>query len=317
VKRLLVTGVSGLLGSNLAWLAAERFQVTGVLTGEHAVVPPGQAPFETILADLTHPGQVERIIDQTQPEIIIHCAAMTDVDRCEAYPEQALRVNSHLPGLIAKIAARNGIRLLHISTDAVFDGESGSYCEDDRPQPVNVYARTKYEGELCVAEAYPDALVARVNFYGWSWQGRRSLAEWFYNNLSAGKSIPGFTDLIFCPLLVNDLIDILFKMLDRPLYGLFHVVSSEGQSKFEFGRMLAREFGFAEELIQPASYLSANMRAPRSKVLTLSCARLAHELGEELPAQLPALQRYVELFRQGYPQSLRAVFIEPRVLLNK
>ncbi|MBE0699595.1 MAG: SDR family oxidoreductase, partial [Anaerolineaceae bacterium] len=212
MKRLLVTGVSGLLGSNLARLAAGRFQITGVLTGEHAIVSPGQASFITIMADLTCPGQVERIIDQTQPEVIIHCAAMTNVDRCEAYPEQAERINTNLPALIAKIAARNGVPLLHISTDAVFDGELGSYCEEDQPKPVNVYARTKFEGEQCVAEAYPEALIARVNFYGWSWQGHRSLAEWFYNNLSAGKTIPGFTDLIFCPLLVNDLIDILFKM---------------------------------------------------------------------------------------------------------
>jgi dTDP-4-dehydrorhamnose reductase len=314
VKRLLVTGVSGLLGSNLAWLASGRFQVTGVLTGEHAVVPPGQAPFDTILADLTQPGQVERIVDQTQPEIIVHCAALTDVDRCEAYPEQAARINTALPASLARVAARNGVRLLHISTDAVFDGESGRYCEEDQPRPVNVYARTKYEGEQCVADAYPEALVARVNFYGWSWQGRRSLAEWFYNNLSAGRSIPGFTDLIFCPLLVNDLIDIFFKMFDRQLSGLYHVVSSESQSKFEFGRMLAREFGFDENLIQPASYLSANMKAPRSKVLTLNCARLSRALGEELPAQLPALQRYVRLFRQGYTQSLHAIFIEPKVL---
>lgn len=309
MNRLLVTGVSGLLGSNLAWLASERFQVTGVLTGAHAVVPSGRAPFATIAADLTLPGQVERIVEQAQPEWIIHCAAMTDVDRCEEYPEQAAQVNTHLPALLARIAARDHLRLMHISTDAIFDGETGSYCEEDHPRPINVYARTKYHGEQLVAEACPDALIARVNFYGWSWQGRRSLAEWFYNNLSCGISVPGFTDLVFSPLLVNDLVPILFKMLDRQLCGLYHVVSSESQSKFAFGRMLAREFGFAEEMIQPASYVTAHLKAPRSKMLSLSSAKLAYALGEEMPAQLPGVRRYVELFQQGYPQSLRAMFV--------
>jgi dTDP-4-dehydrorhamnose reductase len=311
VNRLLVTGVSGLLGSNLAWLASGRFQVTGVLTGEHALVLPGQAPFEAVVADLSNPQQVERIVAETQPEIIIHCAAMTDVDRCEEYPELAARVNTQLPAQLAKIATRDRLRLLHISTDAVFDGEAGDYCEEDHPRPINVYARTKYAAEQRVADACPEALIARVNFYGWSWQGRRSLAEWFYNNLSAGQTIPGFSDLVFSPLLVNDMVPVLFKMLDRRLIGLYHVVSSESQSKFAFGQMLAREFGFDEELIRPASYLSAKMKAPRSRVLSLRSTRLSQALGEELPAQQPALQRYVELFRQGYPQSLRAMFTQP------
>ncbi|MBE0697616.1 MAG: hypothetical protein IH586_11905, partial [Anaerolineaceae bacterium] len=86
---------------------------------------------------------------------------------------------------------------------------------------------------------------------------------------------------------------------------------SQSQSKFAFGRMLAREFGFDEELIRPASYLLANMRAPLPNGLILICTRLSYALGEEMPAQLPELQQFVELFRQGYPQSLRAVFTEP------
>lgn len=313
MKRLLVTGVSGLLGSNLARLASEQYSVTGVLTGKHVLASPGLALFQTIVADLVQPGQVERVIDETQPEFLIHCAAMTDVDLCEVCPEQATRINATLPGMLAKSAAKNKIQMLHISTDAVFDGAQGSYSEEDVPQPINVYSRTKLEGEQTVAEAYPEALIARVNFYGWSWQGRRSLAEWFFNNLTAGNRIPGFTDLIFSPLLVNDMTLILLSMLDRRLSGLYHVVSSESQSKFAFGRMLAREFGFDEELVTPASYLMADLKAPRSKMLNLRSEKLARALGADLPAQVPAVRRFVDLHRQGYPQSLRAMFIDPNL----
>jgi dTDP-4-dehydrorhamnose reductase len=308
---VLVTGVSGLLGSNLARMVSDCFDITGVLTGNHVLPAPGRAPFKAITADLTAPGQVERIFDEAQPEMVIHCAAMTDVERCEAFPDQAARVNADLPGRMAKVAAQHRVQFLHISTDSVFNGEAGSYDEEDEPSPINVYSRTKLEGERRVLEAYPGALVARVIFYGWSWQGQRSLAEWFYNNLSAGNCIHGFTDLVFCPLLVNDMVPILLKMLERRLSGLYHVVSSEAQSKFAFGRMLAREFGFDEELISPASYQTAGLKAPRSRMLNLKSEKLARALGEEMPAQTPAVRRFVQLHRQGYQRVLREMFTEP------
>lgn len=311
MKRLLVTGASGLLGSNLVRLAADRYEVTGVMTGRHARLVPGKVSCAILLADLTGPDQAERVIKSTLPEMVIHCAAMTDVDRCEAIPEEAECMNSLLPGWLAKAAANCSARFLHISTDSVFDGEQGEYTEEDQPRPTNVYARTKLEGEQNVFAACPEALVARVNFYGWSWQGKRSLAEWFTNHLSAGKRVPGFTDLHFCPLLANDLVEILLKMLEQNLSGLYHVVSPESQSKYDFGRMLAREFGFDEGLVTPASYLTAGLKAQRSQWLNLSSAKLARALGEELPAQLPAVRRFVDLHRQGYSQSMREMFVEP------
>jgi dTDP-4-dehydrorhamnose reductase len=311
VKRLLITGISGLLGSNLARLTADRYHVIGVMRGEHAVLSPQQTSIEVLNADLAVPEQAARVVDTVRPDILIHCAAMTDVDRCEADPVGAAQMNTHLPATLAEAARRGGVQFVHISTDAVFDGQQEMYCEEDQPLPINVYARTKYAGELRVAEAFPEALIARVNFFGWSWQGRRSLAEWFFNNLSAGKSISGFSDLVFCPLLVNDMVSLLLRMIELRLSGLYHVVSSESVSKYTFGQMLAREFGFDEALITPASYLSAGLKAPRPKLLSLKSEKLAHAIGEPLPAQTPAIRRYVELYRQGYPRSLRSLFVEP------
>lgn len=311
MKRLLVTGVSGLLGLNLAYLAAGRFQATGVLRGKRAVASPGRTPFEVIAADLTQPGQIERILEQTQPDAIFNCAALAQIDQCEMAAEEAYQVNTLLPERLARAARNSNTRLVHISTDAVFDGTRGDYTESDPPSPINIYARTKLDGEHAVADANPDALIARVNFFGWSWQGSRSLSEYFYNHLAAGSPIEGYTDLIFCPLLVNDLVEILLRMFERGLSGIYHVVSSEAQSKFAFGQMLAREFGLDETLITPASYQESGMKAPRSPRLTLRSEKLACALGETLPAQQPGLRRYAELDRQGYPRALRSVLVEP------
>lgn len=314
--RLLVTGVSGLLGLNLAVQAADRFHVTGVMRGNRARPVPG-VPFDTILADLTEPQVLDRVVEQAAPDVIINCAAMTEVDYCEAHSEQAHRINSDLPGQIACLAARSGAKLLHISTDSVFDGLRGGYCEEDEPNPVNVYARTKLEGERAVAAADPNAIIARVNFYGWSWQGRRSLSEWFFLNLSQGKSIFGFADIVFSPLLVNDMIEILLRMIEKRLCGLYHVVSSESQSKFAFGRMLAREFGFDETLVSPVAYRDAGLKAVRSPLLNLHPDKLTRALGEELPGQEGSMRRYGELYRHGHPQFLRNLLSEQGPLLKE
>src|SRR5512140_1557073 len=150
--RLLVTGVSGLLGLNLALQARDRHQVTGVLSGGRAAAQPGVTPFATLQADLTRPGQVERVLDAAQPDVVINCAALTELDACELNPEKAFLLNTQLPRDLAERTARRGIQLVHISTDAVFDGTHGDYSETDAPNPINVYARTKLDGERAVAD---------------------------------------------------------------------------------------------------------------------------------------------------------------------
>jgi dTDP-4-dehydrorhamnose reductase len=308
--RLLVTGVSGLLGLNLALQARDRHQVTGVLSGGRAAAQPGMTPFDTLQADLTCPGEVERVLDAVQPDVVVNCAALTELDACELDPEKAYRLNTQLPRCLAEQAARKGARLVHISTDAVFDGTRGDYSEEDAPNPINVYARTKLDGERAVADANPDALVARVNFYGWSWQQHRSLAEFFFWNLFAGKTVKGFADVIFTPLLVNDLVEILLRMIHLRLSGLYHAVSCEAISKYAFGKLLAGHFGFDPDLVQPSSWQEAGLKAPRGRVLSLRSEKLSAALGEQMPGQDLAMRRFADLYRQGVPQALRSFLVE-------
>src|SRR5206468_3889008 len=107
--------------------------------------------------------------------------------------------------------------------DSVFDGRRGKYSETDQPAPLNVYARSKWQAEQKVAERYPAAVIARVNIYGWNAQEKLSLAEWFLRRFAEAEYVPGFTDVIFCPILVNDLASVLLQMLERGLNGLYHV----------------------------------------------------------------------------------------------
>jgi len=300
--KILVTGASGLLGLNLSLLEIGTHTIVGVDRAKLA-----DTPFELIRAELTQPGLFSRLIDEVRPDAVIHTAANANVDSCESDPEGARYLNGELPGELAASVARKGIRFIHISTDAVFDGtKDGIYTESDTPNPLSVYAQTKLLGEQTVLSANPNAIVARVNFFGWSLSGTRSLSEFFYNKLSAGETCNGFTDVYFCPMFVGDLAETLVRMLDKGLSGLYHVVGSEALSKYEFGRRIARQFGFDEALVLPKSVEDSGLKARRSHNLRLSVNKLSTALGQEIPGVSTGIERFYTQAQQGYPQKMRS-----------
>jgi len=304
--RILITGTGGLLGSNLALEAASDHTVFGV----DRSCPQKTEAFTPVVADLLDPGALERILDDSQPDWVIHCAAQANVDACEHDPDNARELNTELPRKLAHHVARGGARLLHVSTDAVFDGQRGEYTEKDSTNPLNVYAQTKLAGEIAVLEEAPNAIVARINIFGWSPTGKRSLAEFFINNLETGNQLKGFTDVFFCPVLVNDIADLFFQMLDKGLNGLYHVVSSESISKYDFGIAIAKRFGFDPDLIAPISVNQAGLKAVRSPNLTLRVDKLIRDLGEVPPGLSPAIERFYTLFQQNYPQIVRGLCLD-------
>ena len=306
MTRIMVTGACGLLGLNLALQAAEQHTVIGVDRLDMLNIDS----FEMQKVDLLASGAVAHVLDDVQPDWVIHCAALADVDACEDQLELAQQLNADLPGILAKETARRGLHMVHLSTDAVFDGVRGNYRETDDPNPLNIYARTKLLGEQAVLDNDINAIVARVNFYGWSRTGNRSLAEFFFNNLKAGNPINGFRDIFFCPLLANDLAEILLKMLAAGLHGLYHVVSPEQLSKYQFGVQLAEMFSFDPALITPISVQQSRLSASRSPKLTLNTDKLTQALGHSAPDIQSGLERFFQLFTAGYPENLKKLIIE-------
>ena len=300
--RLLITGASGLLGLNLALEARNNHSVIGVDRQKLAGVP-----FELINADLLESGAIDSVLDTARPDWLIHCAALANLEACEADPGLARRLNADLPGALSAACKTRGVKMVHISTDAVFDGtKEGVYTEDDLPNPPGVYSATKLEGEQNVLSANSQALVARVNFFGWSLSGKRSISEFFFNNLSAGKPCNGFRDIWFCPLFVGDLADTLLRMLEKDLAGLYHAVGPEALTKYDFGVRLARRFGFDETLVHPVSVEESGLTAKRSHNLRLSVHKLSTALGTSLPTLSTGLDRFYTQFQQGYPQKIRS-----------
>jgi dTDP-4-dehydrorhamnose reductase len=300
--KILVTGVSGLLGINFAQEMLNEHEVIGVDRGKLV-----NAPFEIIKHDLLEKNVIESILDEARPDYVVNCAALADLDICEEDPDLAKQLNTDLPRRFARACKLRSVPFVHISTDAVFDGtKNGYYSEEDPPSPTGVYAKTKLDGEWAVLTENPKSIVARVNFYGWSLSGRRSLAEFFYNNLSHNKSMSGFTDVIFCPMLVNDTARTLVKMLKRELKGLYHLVGPQAMSKYQFGVEIARRFHMRESEITPKSVSFSGLIAKRSNNLWLSTRKLSADLGEDLPSFTTGLDEFYTQNEQGYPQKIRS-----------
>jgi dTDP-4-dehydrorhamnose reductase len=308
MKRLLITGVSGLLGINLALISSDPGRAAGVydvigLVHSHPLI---RTPFEVRKVDLSRLEAVKQVLDECQPELLINCAAITDIDAVESKPGIERGLNAELPGLLAIECVQRGIRFLHISTDAVFDGEKGWYTEEDVPNPTNFYSQSKLAGEKAVMAVNPQAVIARVNFFGWSMTGKRSLAEWYLTNLAANQPVMGFTDILFCPLLVTSLAEILLQILEKHLVGLYHIVSRDWISKYDFGITLAHQFGLDDRLIQPVSYKEAGLFALRSPNLILNTTKLTRDLGFPPPDIRSGVRQFFNLLEQGYPLKLHS-----------
>ena len=300
--RLLITGASGLLGINLALETMREHDVIGIDRGKLK-----SAPFQVLKADILNMDELNSILDSINPDWFINCAALANLEKCEEDPIQARILNTDLPGELAIACEKRNIPFVHLSTDSVFDGTKvGTYTEEDEPSPLGVYSQTKLDGECAVQQVNPQAIIARVNFYGWSLGAKRSLSEFFVNNLSEGKNVNGFTDVIFCPMWVNHLSRTLVEMLEKKLSGLYHVVGAQAMSKYQFGVEIARRFGLRESLITPQSVERSDLTARRSHNLWLSIHKLSTDLGYEIPDFSTGLDGFYTQFRQGYPQKIRS-----------
>jgi len=301
MKRLLITGVSGLLGINLALEAIGKgYQVIGWTNTRQLKNPP----FEQEALNLEQLAELPSAVKNARPDAIINCAAIANLDQAEKDPQAALTINSAAPLVLAEQAQRLGIPFVHISTDSVFDGKKGNYRESDIPNPLNTYAKTKHSAEIGLSENFSEALIARVVFYGWSIDGKRSLAEFFYNNLSQGKQVNGFTDSIFSPLYVHDLAGLLLEAMEKNLHGIYHFFSQDSLSKADFGLAFAHRFGLDESLINRVETKEGDLKTERPLNLSMNTELLQTALGHELPEVGDDLEHMLADFEKGLPEQL-------------
>ena len=205
---------------------------------------------------------LEKIISNYKPDAIVNCAALTNIDEIETSPESAFAVNVQGAMNVARVSNKHKIKLIHISTDSVFDGNKELYIENDQPNPINEYAKSKKLGEDMVKSNSENYVIVRTNFYG-EHKEKKFLFNWIIANLKHGKKITAFNDIIFNPLEINNLAEMLVELCRIKFCGIIHLASNEPISKYHFARKIATGFDFNENLVLSGSVKDAKLIAKR------------------------------------------------------
>lgn len=274
--KILLTGASGLVGSAFAQSATRRgHQVTG-LVGTFTGDIPGLVAKRTI--DLTNETAVTGTVLEFFPDAIVNCAAVAEPGQCEADPARAQVLNVALPALLARLANHLSARLIHLSSEQVFEGTSSvPYTVKSPVKPINLYARQKVESERLVQIAAPDfAITLRAPLLtGNSLTGRRSLHERLFADWSAGKTPKVYTDEIRQPCTASNLAEIMVELLERnDVRGVFHWAGADTLSRYELARRIREHFKLSEtaaplEQITRAADPRAASKRPASLALDL------------------------------------------------
>lgn len=234
-----------------------------------------------LVASLETREDVKRLLSKTEFSKVINCVALSNIDDCERDPQKANWLNAELPKVLAEECKSVGSQLVHISTDAVFDGKEPFSSETTTPNPKSIYGLTKYKGELAVLEENSNSLVCRVNFVGWNSKGK-SLFNFFYSSLKDRKKVAGFYDIYFTPMYAKSTVKIISKLINENQVGLFHVVGTERISKFEFGQQVARAMKEDPNLVERSSFLESSFARTRTADLSLSNVKIRN-LGLQIP----------------------------------
>lgn len=302
VERIVLTGSSGLLGANAVLEIAGRTGLVGWTAGE----PIAHPDVEFAAVDITDSGAVDAAMHAAAPQLVVHLAAATDVDRCQREPAWSEAVNVTGARNVARAAAAVGARLVHVSTDSVYGGDTALHTEAETPAPANVYAADKLRGELSALDAVSDALVARVTMVGFTPTGGRGLLEWALGRLEAGERISGFDDVFFNPVHAPDLVAGLLGLAARGASGVVNLAGSERASKYEFLRALAGAFGYDPDLVAASTVADVAFDAPRPADTSMDVSR-AESIGVVLPDLAGCCERIRAAADAGRPQALRAL----------
>ncbi len=290
MQRILITGGSGLLGLN--WACAIRNSCDVVLgLHDRQVTLTG---VNTSPLNLQNKSDLEVKIKNISPDIIVHAAGMTNVDECENNPDFAYLCNRDLSGNVACVANKLNIKLIHISTDHLFNGDRMNVTEKEIPDPVNIYGKSKLAAEVLVNKISPDALIVRTNFFGWGSQVKQSFSDWIINNLRNKNTLSLFDDVFYTPIIVDFLAKHSLTLAGKGTSGIIHVVGDERISKYTFAREILKKFSLPLDLIVKSQVQSAELIAKRPADMSLSNNQASNILGYRLGSVAECVESLLE-----------------------
>ena len=286
--RLLVTGAGGRLGSRLAEAAAPAYQV---YLHYHHLSDRGISP-DTQAGDLSDTEHVHELAGTISPEIIINCAALADVDRCENEPEHSLSANvSAVKNLLERFPRA---KFVQISTDYVFSGDDSYAASPPRPHdptgPINIYGQHKLEAEHATLAASADNLVVRVNSL-YDYAGKRNIFLNLVTDLAAGNKVTGLADQISNPIAAFSAAELILELIEKDAAGVYHVGGRDFVSRYEFACRVADVFGFDKGFVSSATMEDFPRPAKRPRYAGLDCTATEKFLHKAMPSLSDDLTR--------------------------
>ncbi len=286
-KKILFTGGSGLLALNSALYLRNDFEV---YLGLHNRIINLQ-DVHTCKIDLENEQELEKELIRINPDILINAAGMTNVEECEANPEEAKKINGIIPGMLARLSKKLNIYFVHISTDHLFDGTKSFQTEEDTISPINEYGKSKAKGEQEVIKYNKDALIVRTNFFGWGTSYRQSFSDFIINSLRQEKKITLYSDVYFTPIFIQTLIELIQVLIKNNRTGIINIVGNERISKYDFGILIAEIFGLNKNLIEKGLIVNNKNLVQRPKDMSLSNHKIKNLLNI---SHFPSLKEQIE-----------------------
>lgn len=302
-KQVFITGGSGLLALNWAQTMRRHFELTLGLHNREILLEGTNSK----KINLECLDEILKTFERLKIQVVINTAGMTNVDKCEAEPTIASKINTDLASNIAKACSILGIQLVQISTDHLFSGRESLLTEDHPVSPINIYAKTKYEAECMVRENNPSALVIRTNFYGWGTSYRASFSDFVINNLRSGNAIKLYEDIFYTPIVIESAVKAIHDLIGLKSDGIFNITGNDRLSKYEFGVKIAEKFDLDHGLITAVKYDKNVSGARRPKDMSLSNRKICNLLGRNLGGVNEHLNQLLMQEDKGYSNELRRI----------
>jgi dTDP-4-dehydrorhamnose reductase len=252
MEKILVTGANGFVGQHLTMVLAKKGYPV-IATGRGVSrLPANDQQVQYYEADISHPFELQQLIEQEKPEIVVHCAAMSQVDECEQRQKEAHSINVEATARLLLDAEEHSRFFIFLSTDFVFDGENGYYKEEDAVNPISWYGHTKLEAEAVVQTSeIPWAIVRTCLVYGIAPEGGRStIFSWLKNSLQEGKTIKVVDDQYRTPTYVNDLSAGIVLLIEQRKTGIWHISGEETFTPYGMAMAIAEKGGWDNKLLE-------------------------------------------------------------------
>ena len=273
--KLLITGASGLYGSKLAEIACAKDYTVYTRYNQHKPAYGNPIKFE-----ISDKKSVEASFKKTKPQVVVHAAALTNVDECEDNKELAWKTNVHGTRNIMEAARQNHVFPILISTDYVFNGQKGLYKETDPTDPINYYGLTKLKAEALVKGLLDEYCIARTSVvYGSTpAKGKINFALWVLNKLKSHEKVKVVTNQWNSPTLNTNLANMTLEIIECNLSGIFHLSGATRISRYHFAKQIAKNFNLDSNLIEPANSANFNWTAKRPQDSSLDTTKAQLEL---------------------------------------